>query len=484
MSSSPRPVNLGQQQARQASVQEVISLAHAGAFARARSTAIELLRHQASNPDAWFWLACVTENAWEAVTSLQKVQELVPKYPADIENGLRWLHAQIAAGQRIDPLSAPFVPRERSRARGATVEPVAPADLRKRWLVALSFVVLILLLGGGAIWFPELSRGKPDAAAFADVQMEEIDATPDPQAVSGESWSDAWERADWSAAIVELSRLSAADSANSQWRRRLSEAHAALGKQLLQEGLAGSALTEFDAALSLDPYNSSLHQRRGQVSLYLAGVERYEAGDWSKAIGILSRIPEMEGSYLQMQPYLYGAHYSLGMELQEAGELDQAEAAYQTATQYASDIREIEKRLLEIELLRIPPTPVPAAKRIEVSIASQRFLAYEDDRLVYDFVCSTGMYSSPTQRGSYEILDKIPMAYGSTWDLDMPHWMGIYWSGNLENGIHALPILSNGQLLWEGYLGQPASYGCVILTTEDAETIYNWAEVGTPVVIY
>ena len=76
------------------------------------------------------------------------------------------------------------------------------------------------------------------------------------------------------------------------------------------------------------------------------------------------------------------------------------------------------------------------------------------------------------------------MAYGSTWDLDMPHWMGIYWSGNLENGIHALPILSNGQLLWEGYLGQPASYGCVILTTEDAETIYNWAEVGTPVVIY
>jgi hypothetical protein len=65
----------------------------------------------------------------------------------------------------------------------------------------------------------------------------------------------------------------------------------------------------------------------------------------------------------------------------------------------------------------------------------------------------------------------------------MPNWLGIYWAGSLENGIHALPILSNGQRLWDGYLGTRVSFGCVILGIADAQTLYDWADVGTPVVI-
>jgi hypothetical protein len=65
----------------------------------------------------------------------------------------------------------------------------------------------------------------------------------------------------------------------------------------------------------------------------------------------------------------------------------------------------------------------------------------------------------------------------------MPHWLGIYWAGSLENGIHALPILSNGQRLWAGYLGTPVSFGCVILGVEEARMLYGWAVVGMPVVI-
>jgi lipoprotein-anchoring transpeptidase ErfK/SrfK len=37
------------------------------------------------------------------------------------------------------------------------------------------------------------------------------------------------------------------------------------------------------------------------------------------------------------------------------------------------------------------------------------------------------------------------------------------------------------RILWEGYLGQPVSYGYVILSTENAATLYNWADGGTPV---
>ncbi|MBM3152973.1 MAG: L,D-transpeptidase, partial [Chloroflexi bacterium] len=48
-------------------------------------------------------------------------------------------------------------------------------------------------------------------------------------------------------------------------------------------------------------------------------------------------------------------------------------------------------------------------------------------------------------------------------------------------GIHALPILSNGVTLWAGYLGAPVSYGCIVLDTNAAQSLYDWAEVGMPV---
>ncbi|MBN1178914.1 MAG: LysM peptidoglycan-binding domain-containing protein [Anaerolineae bacterium] len=132
------------------------------------------------------------------------------------------------------------------------------------------------------------------------------------------------------------------------------------------------------------------------------------------------------------------------------------------------------------------PAPAPAAtgggKRILIDLSEQHLYAYQGNTLVYSFVASTGI-NNGTRVGTFRVLDKIPNAYASTWDLQMPHWLGIYWAGSLENGIHALPILSNGQRLWAGYLGTPVSFGCIILGVEEARLLYEWAEVGTPVVI-
>ena len=124
-----------------------------------------------------------------------------------------------------------------------------------------------------------------------------------------------------------------------------------------------------------------------------------------------------------------------------------------------------------------------SAKQIVVSISEQHLYAYENGQLVYSFTASTGMAGSGTWAGTFSVLDKIPNAYGANWNIWMPNWLGIYWAGTLENGIHALPILANGLRLWDGYLGTPVSYGCVILGVEDAQTLYDWADVGTPVII-
>ncbi|MBN1305774.1 MAG: L,D-transpeptidase family protein [Anaerolineales bacterium] len=130
-----------------------------------------------------------------------------------------------------------------------------------------------------------------------------------------------------------------------------------------------------------------------------------------------------------------------------------------------------------------PPEPgYTGSKYILVDISEQHLYAYEGDVLVFSFVASTGM-NNATSTGYFSVLNKIPNAYGATWDIWMPNWLGIYWSGTLQNGIHALPIMSNGVRLWSGYLGTPISYGCVVLGVDEAQLLYDWADIGTPVEI-
>jgi lipoprotein-anchoring transpeptidase ErfK/SrfK len=134
-----------------------------------------------------------------------------------------------------------------------------------------------------------------------------------------------------------------------------------------------------------------------------------------------------------------------------------------------------------------PPQPAAAAsyggsKYILVDISEQHMYVYQGEVLVYSFVASTGM-NNATRVGTFAVQSKIPNAYGSTWNIWMPSWLGIYWAGGLENGIHALPILPNGATLWAGYLGRPVSYGCVVLGSYEAKLLYDWVEIGTPVEI-
>ena len=131
----------------------------------------------------------------------------------------------------------------------------------------------------------------------------------------------------------------------------------------------------------------------------------------------------------------------------------------------------------------MPHPPVPD-KRIVISVAEQRMRVYENGELLYEWPVSTGIASSPTYTGDFQVLDKNEEAYASQWDLWMPHFIAVYRAGgDTYNGIHALPILSSGRRLWEGTLGSPASYGCIILGIQEAETLFNWAEIGVLVTI-
>lgn len=140
--------------------------------------------------------------------------------------------------------------------------------------------------------------------------------------------------------------------------------------------------------------------------------------------------------------------------------------------------------------ITIPPKdanlslPVVMDKRILISISDQHMWVYKDGEEIRDFVISTGMAGSNTLPGIFQVSAHYINAYGSTWDLWMPHFLTIYQAPyGLENGIHGLPLLSSGVRLWANVLGQPASFGCVILDLESAEWLYGFAEDGVVVEI-
>ena len=122
-------------------------------------------------------------------------------------------------------------------------------------------------------------------------------------------------------------------------------------------------------------------------------------------------------------------------------------------------------------------------KKFVVDISEQRCWRYEGDKLLNTWRCSTGRNNS-TRVGRFRVQSKIRKAYGSTWNIWMPWWLGIYWVGPIENGIHGQPWnAKTGRRTWAGLVGTPITYGCVMLNDKAAETLWRWADIGTLVII-
>ncbi|MCU0480502.1 MAG: L,D-transpeptidase family protein [Anaerolineae bacterium] len=133
--------------------------------------------------------------------------------------------------------------------------------------------------------------------------------------------------------------------------------------------------------------------------------------------------------------------------------------------------------------IELAPNP---NKRIEVSIPEQRVRVYENGVLLWDWGASTGINSSPTWRGVYQILSHEINAYAGNWNLWMPNFMGVYRpvpNADFTNGFHGFPTRGGGQLLWENSIGTRVTYGCILLSNTHIQQLYTWAEEGVVVEI-
>lgn len=131
--------------------------------------------------------------------------------------------------------------------------------------------------------------------------------------------------------------------------------------------------------------------------------------------------------------------------------------------------------------LNLPPTPM-SGTRFVVSLSRQQCWVFEGDKVRYAWNCSTGQTDRKTKTGNFAVQSKIPNAKSKVWELDMPYWLGIYDVGEVENGIHGLPMAwSSGKKIWSGLIGQPATFGCAMLDDANASTLYRMAFLGMPV---
>lgn len=120
-------------------------------------------------------------------------------------------------------------------------------------------------------------------------------------------------------------------------------------------------------------------------------------------------------------------------------------------------------------------SPALGGKWIEVILAEQRLIAWEDGRAVVSTSISSGTRKHPTVRGTFKIYRKYvrQRMTGPGYNLpNVPYVM--YFKGSFA--LHGT--------YWHNNFGRPMSHGCVNLPTGTAGWLYEWAPKGTTVVVH
>ena len=128
-----------------------------------------------------------------------------------------------------------------------------------------------------------------------------------------------------------------------------------------------------------------------------------------------------------------------------------------------------------------------ADKKLDVSLKDQKLKIEIGDQVIREMQVSTGKSSTPTPVGdNFQILLKQDVRVaGEEPHYIMPKFM-MFKDGGF--GFHALPSLSNdhGKFWTEAlnHIGSARSHGCVRLLPDDADLVYNFADIGTKVSIH
>jgi len=112
---------------------------------------------------------------------------------------------------------------------------------------------------------------------------------------------------------------------------------------------------------------------------------------------------------------------------------------------------------------------------IDINLSTQTLTAFEGDQVMRNFTVSTGRGASPTVVGEFRVWVKVriqDMSGPGYYLRDVPYVMYFF----EDYGIHGT--------YWHDNFGTPMSAGCVNMTIDDSNWMYQFASVGTLVKVH
>lgn len=117
-----------------------------------------------------------------------------------------------------------------------------------------------------------------------------------------------------------------------------------------------------------------------------------------------------------------------------------------------------------------------------VDLSEFKMVAYEGSNAVRTFAISSGATRFPTVTGNYKVYAKVRSqtmkggdgsAENPLYEVPNVEWISYFYK---DYGIHGV--------YWHSNFGvKNSSHGCVGINNSDAEWIYNWDSIGTPVIV-
>lgn len=118
---------------------------------------------------------------------------------------------------------------------------------------------------------------------------------------------------------------------------------------------------------------------------------------------------------------------------------------------------------------------------IDANLSKQLLDIYDAGKLVATYKISSGKRGMNTPTGDYKVLRKELRHWSNKYKLWMPYSMQFTGAGHF---IHELPEWPSGYKEGASHLGIPVSHGCIRLGVGAAKAVFEFAEVGTPIVIH
>ena len=119
-------------------------------------------------------------------------------------------------------------------------------------------------------------------------------------------------------------------------------------------------------------------------------------------------------------------------------------------------------------------------KEIQVFIKEQVLVALEDGKKIYSFDIVTGSDGKETNAGRYLIFRKVKKYTSKAYGSEMPYTMFFTKDGK---AIHGTQMATLRSYLHSYLTDSVGSKGCVGLTDDNAKALFEWAPVGTLVVV-